>query len=419
VGLDLAHSLTREWTILKQTLPRTNGDGWPGGSNLHPNDPELRCLLENLPAGAYTCDPEGLITYFNQNAVQLWGRAPKLNDPTDRFCGSFKLYTADGSPIAHDRCWMALALETKQEYNGCEIVVEHPDGQRFTALVYANPVRDESGRLLGAINVLVDISERKRAEDALNEAHRNKDEFLATLAHELRNPLAPIRNALEIMKLASGNGAIVEQARAMIERQVEQLVRLVDDLLDVSRVTRNQIELRKEPVELAAAVRSAIEASGPLIEEMGHELEVSLPDEPVLLEADAVRLTQVFLNLLNNAAKYTPRGGRIRLTAELEESGVVVRVRDTGVGIPAAMLPKIFEPFTQVEPSLARSQGGLGIGLTLVRRLVEMHGGAVEARSDGPERGSELIVRLPVTAPPEVLRQPILSSGEPAAMTAG
>ncbi|HEV8581397.1 MAG TPA: ATP-binding protein [Thermoanaerobaculia bacterium] len=391
--------------MLKETLSETSG-GWPVGSGLHPNDLEFRCLLENLPAGAYTCDPEGLITYYNQNAVQLWGRAPKLHDATDRFCGSFKLYAVDGSPIHHDQCWMALALRTNQEYNGHEIVVERPDGRRLTVLAYANPVRDESGKLLGAVNVLVDISDRKLAEEALREANRNKDEFLATLAHELRNPLAPIRNALEIMKLASDNAAIVEQARAMIERQVEQMVRLVDDLLDVSRVTRNQLKLRTEPVDLAAAVRGAIEASGPLIKEMGHELEVSLPEEPVCMEADAVRLTQVFLNLLNNAAKYTPRGGRIWLTIEPEGDGVVVRVRDTGVGIPAAMLPRIFEPFIQVDHSLGRSQGGLGIGLTLVRRLVDLHGGSIEARSEGPGRGSEFLVRLPARAPELLLEEP-------------
>ena len=362
----------------------------------HDSEWEFRSLLEKLPAGAYTCDPEGLITYFNRNAEQLWGRAPSLNDPADRFCGSFKLYATDGTPITHDRCWMALALQTDREDNGHEIVVERPDGQRLTTLAYASPIRDESGRLLGAVNVLVDISDRKRSEEALNEAHRSKEEFLATLAHELRNPLAPIRNALEIMKLASGNGPVIEQARSMIERQLEQMVRLVDDLLDVSRITRNKLELRKEPVSLAAAVQGAVEASQPLVAAMGHELTVSLPPQPVALEADPVRLTQVFLNLLNNAAKYTPRGGRISLTAERQGGEIVVAVRDSGIGIPAEMLPRIFEPFTQVDHSLERSSGGLGIGLTLARRLVELHGGTIEARSEGTGRGSELVVRLPV-----------------------
>jgi len=377
-------------------LTQSLDEGAGRGRSRHDSEWEFRSLLEKLPAGAYTCDPEGLITYFNRNAEQLWGRAPSLNDPADRFCGSFKLYATDGTPITHDRCWMALALQTDREYNGHEIVVERPDGQRLTTLAYASPIRDESGRLLGAVNVLVDISDRKRSEEALNEAHRSKEEFLATLAHELRNPLAPIRNALEIMKLASGNGPVIEQARSMIERQLEQMVRLVDDLLDVSRITRNKLELRKEPVSLAAAVQGAVEASQPLVAAMGHELTVSLPPQPVALEADPVRLTQVFLNLLNNAAKYTPRGGRISLTAERQGGEIAVAVRDSGIGIPAEMLPRIFEPFTQVDHSLERSSGGLGIGLTLARRLVELHGGTIEARSEGAGRGSELIVRLPV-----------------------
>lgn len=383
--------------ILEQALQEREpqDEPIPYGSEL-----EFRCLLEKLPAGAYTCDSEGLITYFNQHAVQLWGREPKLNDPTDRFCGSFRLYATDGSPIAHSQCWMALALQTDREYNGHEIVIERPDGQRLTALAHANPIRDESGRLLGAVNVLVDISDRKRSEEALAEAHRSKDEFLATLAHELRNPLAPIRNAVEIMKLAGGNGEVIGQARSMIERQLDHLVRLVDDLLDVSRITRNKLELRQEPMDLSAALKGALEASRPLIDAMGHELIVSLPPEPMPLQADMVRLTQIFQNLLNNAAKYTPKGGLIMLNAEPQGNEVVVKVRDTGIGIPADMLPRIFEPFTQVDHSLGRGNGGLGIGLTLVRRLVELHGGTVAAHSEGPGQGSEFEVRLPL--PPVV-----------------
>jgi two-component system CheB/CheR fusion protein len=186
-----------------------------------------------------------------------------------------------------------------------------------------------------------------------------------------------------------------------MERQVQHLVRLVDDLLEVSRVTRGKIELRKERVELAAIVQSALETSRPLIEEAGHDLTVSLPSEPVYLEADPTRLAQVFLNLLNNAAKYTDPGGRIWLTAELAGNEVLVRVRDTGIGIPADMLPRVFDLFTQADRTLERSQGGLGIGLSLVRSLVEMHGGTVAAHSDGPGKGSEFIVRLPLLLPGE------------------
>jgi CheY-like chemotaxis protein/two-component sensor histidine kinase len=198
------------------------------------------------------------------------------------------------------------------------------------------------------------------------------------------------------MRLAGTSGPIMEKARTMMERQLTQMVRLVDDLLDVSRITRGKIELRKERVELAAVVASAVETSRPLIEAAGHELTVTLPPEPIPLDADLTRLAQVFANLLNNAAKYTGQGGHIWLTAERHGGEVLVKVRDTGLGIPADMLSKIFEMFAQVDRSLERSQGGLGIGLTLVKRLVEMHGGSVEARSDGPGMGSEFTVRLPV-----------------------
>ncbi|HWM92572.1 MAG TPA: ATP-binding protein [Thermoanaerobaculia bacterium] len=240
------------------------------------------------------------------------------------------------------------------------------------------------------------VLQHRRAEAVLQETDRRKDEFLAILAHELRNPLAPLRNALHLLRLAGNNGETLEQTRGMMERQVQQMVRLIDDLLDISRITRGKIELRRERVELAAVIQNAVETSRPLIEASGHELTVTFPPEPVSLDADPTRLAQVFANLLNNAAKYTPRGGHIRLTAERQGNDVVVKVRDTGIGIPAEMVPQVFEMFTQVDRSLERSQGGLGIGLSIVRGLVELHGGSVEARSDGPGRGSELSVRLSV-----------------------
>ena len=229
---------------------------------------------------------------------------------------------------------------------------------------------------------------------ALKESDRRKDEFLAMLAHELRNPLAPIRNAVQIYRAKGPPVPELQWATDVIDRQVQQMTRLVDDLLDVSRITKGKIELRKERVELAAVVNSAVEASRPLIEKWGHELTVTIPPEPIHLEADPTRMAQVLSNLLNNAAKYTDQGGRIWLTAERQSDQVLIRVKDTGIGIPTEMLPRIFDMFTQVDRSLERSEGGLGIGLTLVQRLVEMHGGTVEARSDGPGKGSEFVVRL-------------------------
>jgi signal transduction histidine kinase len=233
-----------------------------------------------------------------------------------------------------------------------------------------------------------------QARHRLVAAARRKNEFLATLAHELRNPLAPIRNCLELLRGAGNDPAALAQVQSIMERQVNQMVRLVDDLLDVSRIDCNKLDLRKEKVHLAAIVQAAVETSRPLIEAKAHELTVQLPPQPILMHADAVRLTQVLSNLLNNAAKYMDRGGRIRLTAEPEGAEVVVKVKDSGIGIPTDMLSKIFDMFTQVD-SLGRSQGGLGIGLSLVKWLVEMHGGSVEARSEGPGRGSQFVMRLP------------------------
>jgi PAS domain S-box-containing protein len=356
---------------------------------------EFRRLLEKLPAGAYTCDPSGLITYFNSRAVDLWGRAPALNDEVDRYCGSFRLFAADGTPIEHGQCWMALALQNNREYNGHEIVIERPDGRRLTALAHANPLHDEHGRLCGAVNVLVDISERKAAEEVLRTTNRYKDEFLATLAHELRNPLAPLRNAVQILNLRVPRSPDTNSALAVIERQLRQMTRLIDDLMDLSRITRNKLELQHGRVKLADVVHVALETSQPLIESGGHRFTLQMPGEPIMLEADATRLSQVVSNLLNNAAKFTPRGGHITLRVEREGDQAVLRVRDTGVGIPAEALPVIFDMFAQADHTLERSHSGLGVGLTLVRRLVELHGGTVEARSEGRDRGAEFVIRLP------------------------
>ncbi len=239
--------------------------------------------------------------------------------------------------------------------------------------------------------------ERLHLIKQLQEADRRKDEFLALLAHELRNPLAPIRNSMHILRMSARNDPTAERVGEMMERQVGHMVRLVDDLMEVSRITRGKIELRKETIEVAAVVRSAVETSRPLIENAGHQLALTLPADPLMLEGDPVRLGQVFANLLNNAAKYTDPGGQIWLTVRRDGNEVVIAVRDTGAGIPAEMLPRVFDMFTQVERTADRAQGGLGIGLTLVKSLVEMHGGTVMATSSGLGRGSEFSVRLPLS----------------------
>lgn len=648
----------------------------------------MQCL-EVLPAGAYLCDATGLITYFNRHAAELWGREPALNDPRDRFCGSFRLYSMTGEPIRHDECWMALALRDNQEYNGCEIQVERPNGQRIAALAHANPIRDASGAVIGGLNVLVDTSDRKNADLAigrlaaivessddaivsktldgrivtwnggaerlfgytaeeaigspitlivpperraetrlilsklrageriehfetvrvakdgrkldisltvspirdrqgeligaskiarditarkladralaearnelasqiadlrllneagarlsktfelepilnetvataarlagtnratiylvdedgdwlepavtlnpadrpllssvkigsgdpidrarsqrvflsadegslgagsgpfsewralhaiplitrsgkeigvlglyftaahepsdrenhlldlwmrqavdfmensrlygeLREADRRKDEFLATLAHELRNPLAPLSNSLQLLRLSEEVDPVASRLHGIMERQVSQLIRLVDDLLEVSRVTRGKIELRKELVNVVSIVAQALETSRPVIEAAGHRLAVSVAPETMLVHVDPCRVAQVLSNLLNNAAKYTDKDGQIWLTAVREGNQVVIRIRDTGVGIAREMLPKVFDMFAQVDRTLHRAQGGLGIGLALAQSLARMHGGRIEARSDGIGRGSEFSLRLPL-----------------------
>ena len=276
---------------------------------------------------------------------------------------------------------------------------------------------DPAGKAVRFVGVFYDINDRKRNEEELRqlaadlrEADRRKDEFLATLAHELRNPLAPMRSSLEIMKRAKDNATLMEQARATMERQMSQMVRLIDDLLDLSRISRNKLELRKERVELASIIHHAVEACAPLAKNANHELTVALPAEPIFLSADPVRLAQVFGNLLTNACKYTPQGGRIWLTVERLGSEVMVSIKDTGLGIPPEMIAKVFEMFTQIDRAFDRSQGGLGIGLTLVKQIVELHGGTVAAYSEGDARGSEFVVRLPalVELPkPQPQREPV------------
>lgn len=268
--------------------------------------------------------------------------------------------------------------------------------------------RNEAGSVEWVVGTNLDVTSRKLAEEALHEADRRKNEFLATLAHELRNPLSPLRSGLEIIRMAGDSGPVVTHAREIMERQLGQMVRLVDDLLDVSRISHGKLTLRKERVELNAVIHSAAETSRALIHEKDQQLELNLPDSPLVLEADFTRLAQVFLNLLNNAAKYSNCGSRISVTAERRGGEAVVWVRDNGIGISADQMPHIFELFSQVDRSLGKSQGGLGLGLALVKRLVEMHQGTVEAKSGGPGKGSEFVVRLPlaVSTPEEGQRSP-------------
>jgi PAS domain S-box-containing protein len=345
-------------------------------------------FMQHLPGLAWLKDSQGRYVYANDDAVRAFG-VPReaLYGRTDE-----EVFPPDTAAAfrGHDR----RALESGAGVRAIE-TLEHPDGTVHHSLVSKFPIPSPEGENALVGGMAIDITDRLEMEAALKEADRRKDEFLATLAHELRNPLAPLRNGLEIMRLAGDDRGAVDEARTLMERQVMHVVRLIDDLMDVSRITRGKLELRRERVELAAVVQAAVDTSRPLIHSTGHEVSVTLPARPILLDADPTRLSQVFSNLLNNAAKYTEPGGDIALVVERRGGEVVVTVRDSGVGIPAPMLPRVFDMFTQVDRSLEKSHGGLGIGLAIVKRLVEMHGGSVEARSEGPGMGSEFIVRLP------------------------
>jgi PAS domain S-box-containing protein len=254
------------------------------------------------------------------------------------------------------------------------------------------------GGLPRRIGVTIDITDRKHDEQTLQEADRRKNDFLATLAHELRNPLAPIRNAVELLRMKSQLPVDKRGPAEVIDRQTRALTRLVDDLLDISRITQNRLELRREPASLTAIVEAAIESSRPLIDSGGHRLDVSLPDEPIVLLADVTRVAQVISNLLNNAARYSDKKGQIHVNVTREGSEAVIKVSDEGIGIPASMLNRVFEMFVQVDRAHERGRGGLGVGLSLSRQLVEMHGGSITAHSPGPGLGSTFEVRLPIAA---------------------
>jgi signal transduction histidine kinase/ActR/RegA family two-component response regulator len=284
-----------------------------------------------------------------------------------------------------------------EEMRGYEEEVRFDDGQVIHLFGSAVPLRDPQGAPRGAIGAFVDVTRLKQAEAAMREADRRKDDFLALLSHELRNPLAPILTAAQLMQMRGD--VATPREREVIIRQVKHLVRLVDDLLDVSRVARGKVSLAKRPIELATVVAKAVEATAPLLEQRRHQLEIAVPAEGLLVDADETRLTQVVSNLLANAARYTGSGGRVEVEAAREGVEIVLRVRDNGQGIEPSLLPHVFEMFVQGARGSDRAQGGLGLGLALVQSLTALHGGTVAARSEGLGRGSEFTVRLPSSRP--------------------
>jgi CheY-like chemotaxis protein/nitrogen-specific signal transduction histidine kinase len=264
--------------------------------------------------------------------------------------------------------------------------------------VSSAPVRDASGHIIGSVSVVRDITERKRIEDALREADRKKDIFLSTLSHELRNPLAPIRTAAQVMDSSQASPQDITQAREIIVRQVAHMASLLDDLLEVSRYTRGDLVLKKAPVPLQQILDAAIEAAQPLLKEKGHQLRIEVPQSTPVIDGDSMRLTQVVSNLLTNAAKYTNAGGEIVLSCSVNDSGLSLSVRDSGIGLAPHSIQRIFEMFVQIEANYGQSRRGLGIGLALVKAIMELHGGRAEAQSEGLGRGSTFTITLPASA---------------------
>ncbi|QDU28292.1 Autoinducer 2 sensor kinase/phosphatase LuxQ [Anatilimnocola aggregata] len=345
-------------------------------------------ILSNTPDLAYVFDLEHRFAYANEGLLKMWGRS--WDESIGKTC--LEIGYEPWHAAMHDR-EIDEVVATRRAVRG-EVPFNGTFGRRIYDYILV-PVFGTNGEVEAVAGTTRDVTERKEAEEALRDADRKKDDFLALLAHELRNPLAPIRNGLQLMRLAEGDAATIASAREMMDRQLSHMVRLIDDLLDVSRITRNKMELRPSRVTLAEVVASAVEATGPTIKEAGHQLTVLLPPEDIVLDADLTRLAQVFANLLANSAKYTHRGGTISLSALRVGGEAIITVQDTGIGIPANALPTIFDMFSQVDRSIERSKGGLGIGLALVKGLVEMHGGSVTAESTEGQ-GSTFTVRLPI-----------------------
>jgi PAS domain S-box-containing protein len=355
-------------------------------------------LIENSTDFIGICDLDGIPFFINSAGLEMVGL-----DTVDQ--ASLTPVSEFFFPEDQERMMKEFFPSVMANGHGeIEVRFRHFKSGKARWMAYkVLTLTDEDGKPNAFATVSQDVTERKQLADDLmrlaadlSEADRRKNEFIATLAHELRNPLAPVSNMLEVMKHAEGDRETLRRARGTMERQLGQMVRLVDDLLDLNRISRDRLELRPSDVELSSLIHQAIEVAGPLLDAAGHELRVDLPEDPIYLHADPARLAQVFGNLLNNSCRYTKPGGTIQLSAKLLDNQVLVTVKDNGVGIPKDKLTSIFDMFTQVYRATETAQGGLGIGLTLVKRLVEMHSGSVEARSAGEDQGSEFLVRLPV-----------------------
>jgi PAS domain S-box-containing protein len=360
---------------------------------LRESEERFRLMADTAPVLIWMAGTDKKCAYFNKPWLDFTGRSmeQEVDDGwaegihPDDLASCFETYVN--------------SFDARRPFE-MEYRLRHHSGEYRWIVDYGTPRFTSQGEFTGYIGSCIDITRRKDAEEAIKESDRRKDEFLATLAHELRNPLAPLKGALHLLKQPKIEATRRNEALDIMKNQLQQMVRLVDDLLDVSRISHGKIELRKKRLTFAEALRMALETTTPLIEANRHTLSITVPKETLWLDADIIRLSQIFSNLFGNAAKYTKPGGHITLEAMVEDRTLVVKVCDTGIGIPPDMLPRIFDMFTQVDSSVERAHGGLGIGLTLVKKLVELHGGSVVARSDGLDQGSEFTVRLPLASAP-------------------
>jgi two-component system, LuxR family, sensor kinase FixL len=373
---------------------------------------EYRRLLEKLPAGAYLCDANGLILYFNPRAVELWGREPKLNDPKDRFCGSFKLFSSTGAPLAHEQCWMALALASRREYNGCEIVIERPDGERVTVLAHANPIEDESGRLLGAVNMLIDITDRKRAEEEQQRVqaqltHMGRlslaGQMAAGMAHELNQPLAAIITYSEacIRRLRGGrvNSAADGELISALEGVIEQGQRAAETIRRLRDFTRKTV-LQRVPVNINKLIQEGTALVASEVQQRGVKLRLELADTVSPVAADPAQVQQVLVNLVHNSleamsAVEATRRELIIQTAVSKNDSVVVTVSDTGPGLATEVRAQLFQPFVTTKPE------GIGLGLLISHSIIKAHGGRLWATSHSGQ-GTTFHFTLPQKMAPSV-----------------
>lgn len=389
---EISQRKLHESTLLEHTaaLQAANARMTELVADLRASEELFHSMADSIPQLAWMTRPDGHIYWYNKRWYEYTGATPEQMEGW----GWQSVQDPQELPRVMENWQAALAAGEAWEDT---FPLRRHDGAMRWHLSRAEPLRNANGEIVRWFGTNTDITEHLEMEQALREADHRKDEFLATLAHELRNPIAPISNALQVWPLVENDREEVEKLRAIMERQIEQMTRLVDDLLDVSRITRGKIRLRQQTVDLSTIISGAIEAVRPLIDSCGHQMELAVDDAPLIVHGDVARLTQAIGNLLHNAAKYTNRDGRIRVSAVREGREAVVRISDNGVGIPPHMLDRIFDLFQQVDQSIDRSHGGLGLGLTLVKRMVELHGGTIEARSAGEGQGSEFVMRLPLS----------------------